>query len=57
MGWSRAVVTAFLLYPLAALHLTPRILARLARTLTPKKAPCDCPDGRAQTLFPEIKES
>lgn len=32
-------MTAFLLYPLAVLHLTPRILHRLARTLTPKKAP------------------
>lgn len=30
-------MTAFLLYPLAVLHLTPRVLARLARTLTPKE--------------------
>jgi hypothetical protein len=31
-------VTAFLLWPLAALELTPRALAHLYRTLTPRKA-------------------
>lgn len=30
-------MTAFLLWPLAVLQLTPRVLAHIARTLTPKE--------------------
>lgn len=34
-----AVLTAFLLWPLAALELTPRVLARLHTALTVKDRP------------------
>lgn len=34
-----AVLTAFLLYPLAVLELTPRVIAHLTHTLTIRKAP------------------
>lgn len=32
-------MTALLLWPLAVLELTPRVIARLAHTLTTRKAP------------------
>ena len=38
-----AVLTPFLLWPLAALELTPRVLAHLAHTLTTRKAG-SCPE-------------